>query len=85
MPVNTFSSTPILTDDFEGNVAVRIVDFLGPTGEEGQSRPEEGWTGREGDVTWSISVRGRFLQEDGVEAADLVSVAIHSKAARRTF
>ena len=47
---------------FEGNIVVRMASYLGPTGAEGLRNPESDYfEKREGGMTWSIGIEGRFL------------------------
>jgi hypothetical protein len=59
----------ILTDDFEGAVAVRIQDYSGPTGQQNKSTPGSEFS-HQGD-TWSVQLEGRFKAE--VEVDQVVS------------
>jgi hypothetical protein len=62
--VNTTTYVPISTPSFEGRVVVRIVDFLGPAGDEGEPQPPQGFTHRDLDsVSWTIVVQGRFKED----------------------
>lgn len=53
---------------FEGKFAVRMASYLGPTGAEGVREPESGYfEKREGGMTWSIGIEGRFLGESSAD------------------
>lgn len=75
--VNSGSATEIKGPHFEGRVAVRIEQYLGPSAHEGQ-RSSPYFAAREGDMTWSIAVEGRFLEEttaDDVRALSCLGAA----------
>ena len=70
MAVNSGEAVEIDTAEFEGSVAVRIKDYLGPKSREGPRNPTHGFS--EAADTWSVQIRGRF-KKDGVSADEVVS------------
>lgn len=76
---------------FEGNLVVRMASYLGPTGAEGPREPESGYFGlREGGMTWSIGIEGRFLGE--IDADDVLfgnvwdkPIVSHTSRLRREY
>lgn len=68
--VNSGEAVHISTDEFEGSIAVRIKDYLGPKSREGPRNPVHGFS--EAADTWSVQIQGRFKKE-GVTADEVVS------------
>jgi hypothetical protein len=66
--VNSPDLQDVTSATFEGGVAVKIEDYLGPKDSEGISRPAAGL--RE-HSTWSIVISGRFKED--TTADELVS------------
>ncbi|KAI5480435.1 hypothetical protein MNV49_000588 [Pseudohyphozyma bogoriensis] len=52
--------TDVSSSEFEGAVAVRIQDYLGPEGQEGKPAPSAKVGSFKDGATWSIVIKGRF-------------------------
>ncbi|GAA5943121.1 DUF1769 domain-containing protein [Sporobolomyces koalae] len=64
------SSTAIASPSFEGNLFVRLKDFKGPKGHDGQPQPGADAPFSGDKDTWSIAFEGRFKQ--GIDVDDIL-------------
>ena len=67
---------------------VRMASYLGPTGAEGLRQPEsEYFEKREGGMSWSIGIEGRFLndEQEGFNADEIVFGNVWEKPIRFVF
>lgn len=67
--VNSGEGIKIDSSEFEGSIAVRIRDYLGPKSKEGPRNPEHGFS--EAADTWSVQIQGRF-KVDGLTADEVL-------------
>lgn len=79
--VNSGKTIQIDSPDFEGSIAIRIRDYLGPKDNEGPRNPAHGFSDAKGTDTWSVQVSGRFKGE-GVTADEVVSRRSHRSRAQ---